>query len=71
MVVSKTIDYIQIKIKMPYCSQEPTPSSKVLIKDLKDMYVHHILKRLNQDLEDMNVLCIFKIKIESLHLEYG
>ena len=47
MVVSKTSDYIQIKIKMPKPSQEPPASSKTP----------------NQELEDMDVLCTFKIKI--------
>ena len=47
MVVSKTIDHIQIKIKMPNPSQEPPASSKAP----------------NEDLKDMSVLCNFKIKI--------
>ena len=49
MSVSKTTDYIQIKIKMSNSSQEPPASSKVL----------------NQDFMDMNVLGTFKIKIDS------
>ena len=48
MGVSKTSDHIQIKIKMPNTSQEPLVSSKAQ----------------NQDLEDMDVLCTFKIKME-------
>ena len=48
MDISKTSDYIQIKIKMPNPSQEPPVSSKAPNQDLKDMYV----------------LCTFKIKIE-------
>ena len=48
MVVSKTSDYIGIKIKMPNPSQEPSASSKAPKEDLKDM----------------NVLCTLKIKIE-------
>ena len=49
MGVSKTSDHIQIKIKMPNPSQEPPASSKAQ----------------NEDLKDMDVLCTFKIKIES------
>ena len=55
MGVAKTNDQIQIKIKMPNPSQEPPASSKPL----------------SQDLEDMDVLCTFKIKIESQNSEYG
>ena len=49
MGVSKTIDHIQIKIEMPNPSQELPVSSKAL----------------NEDLKDNDVLCTFKIKIES------
>jgi len=49
MVVLKTSDHIQIKIKMPNPRQEPEASSKAL----------------DEDLRDMDVLCTFKIKIES------
>ena len=49
MGVSKTSDQIQIKIKIPNPSQEPPASSKAP----------------NQDLKDMDVLCTFKMKIES------
>ena len=49
MGVSKTVDHIQIKIKMPNPSQELPVSSKAPNKDLKDI----------------DILCIFKIKIES------
>ena len=38
MVVSKTINYIQIKIKIPNPSQEHPASPKALNEDLKDMY---------------------------------
>ena len=55
MGVLKTSDYIQIKIKMQNPSQEPPVSSKAPNEDLKDMYV----------------LCIFKIKIESKNLDQG
>ena len=55
MVVSKTSEYIQIKIKMPNPSQEPPASSKSP----------------NEDLKDMDVLCTFKIKIESQNLGHG
>ena len=53
--ISKTSDYIQIKIKMPNPSQEPPASSKAP----------------NEDLKDMDVLCTFKIKIESKNLDHG
>ena len=52
MGVSKTSDQIQIKSKMQNPSQEPSASSKAQ----------------NQDLKDMDVLCTFKIKIESQNL---
>merc|ERR1711954_58738 len=55
MGVSKTSDHIQIKIRMPYPSQEPPASSKAP----------------NRDLKDMDVLCTFKIKTDSQNLEYG
>ena len=55
MVVSKTSDHIQIKIKMTNPSQDPPVSSKAP----------------NQDLKDMDVLCIFKIKIESQISDHG
>ena len=55
MGLSKTSDYIQVKIKMPNTSHEPLMSSKAT----------------SQDLEDMDVLCTFKIKIESQNLEHG
>ena len=49
MSISKTSDDIQIKIKMLNPSQEAPASSKAP----------------NEDLKDMDVLCTFKIKIES------
>merc|ERR1711954_448753 len=55
MDISKTIDHIHLKIKIPNPIQEPPASSKAP----------------NQDLKDMDVLCTFKIKIESQNLEYG
>ena len=54
MDASKTSDHIQIKIKMPNPSQEPPASFKAT----------------NEDLKDMDVLCTFKIKIETKKLEY-
>ena len=54
MVVPKSNDLIQIKIKLPNPSQEPPASSKAP----------------NEDLEDMDVLCTFKIKIESQNLDH-
>merc|ERR1712239_58873 len=47
--ISMTSDHIQIKIKMPNLSQEPPASSNAP----------------NEDLKDIDVLCTFKIKIES------
>ena len=55
MYVPKDSDNIQSRIEMPNPSQEPTVSSKAP----------------NQDLKDMDVLCIFKIKIEIQTLENG
>ena len=55
MGISKTSNHIQIKIKMPNPSQEPPASSKAP----------------NEDLKDMDVLCTFKIKIDSQNLAYG
>ena len=55
MGVSKTSDHIYIKIKM----QNPS------LKPLAPM------KAPNQDLEDVDVLCTFKIKIESQNSESG
>ena len=55
MCVPKTSDHIQIKIKMQNPSQEPPASSKAP----------------KQDFKDMDVLCTFKIKIESQNLKYG
>ena len=51
----KTSDHIKINIRMQNPGQEPPESSKAP----------------NQDFKDMNVLCTFKIKIESQILEYG
>ena len=51
----KTSDLIQIKIKMPNPSKEPPASSKVPNKDLKDL----------------DILCAYKIKIESQNLDHG
>ena len=102
MCVSKTSDYIQIKMKMPNPRQEPLLSTKNPKQDLKDLDVlwtfrieiesqnyklgvlktsDHIQVKIkmqnssqehtessktpNQDLKDLDVLCIFMIKIES------
>ena len=51
----KASDHIQVKINIPNPSQEPPASPKAL----------------NHDLEDMDVLCLFKIKVESHNLEHG
>ena len=55
MVVSKTSDHIQIKIKMPNPNQEPPASSKAT----------------NQDLKDIDVLCFLKMNIYSQNLVHG
>ena len=55
MGVPKTIDHIQIKIKMPNPSQEPTESSKAP----------------NEDLKDRDDFFTFKIKIDSQNLDHG
>ena len=49
MNVPKTSDHIRINIRMPNPSQEPPASSKAP----------------NEDLVDLDVLCTFKIKMES------
>ena len=54
MDVSKTNDHIQIMDKMPNPSQELPASSKAL----------------NEDLKDLDVLCTFKIKIESQNSDH-
>ena len=55
MGVPKTSDHINIKIKMTNPSQEPATSSKAQ----------------KEDLRDMDVLCTFKIKIETQNSAYG
>ena len=55
MGISKNNDHIQIKIKVPNPSQEPPASSKAP----------------NEYLKDVDVLCTFKIKIESQNLDHG
>ena len=55
MVLSKTNDHIQIKIKMLNPSQEPPASSKAPDEDLKDM----------------DILCTFKIKIQNQNSDHG
>ena len=55
MGILKTIDNIQIKIKMPNPNQEPTASSKASNKDLKGV----------------DVLFTFKIKIEGKNSGLG
>ena len=54
MGIPKISDHIQIKIKILSPSQEPPVSSKAP----------------NQDLKDKDVLCIFKIKIESQNFNH-
>merc|ERR1712082_77958 len=51
----KTSNHIQINIRMQNPSQEPPAPSKAP----------------DQDLKDMDVLCTFKINIESQNSEYG
>ena len=55
MGVSTTSDNIQIMIKMPNPSQELLTFSKAA----------------NEDLMDMDVLCTFKINIESQKSDHG
>ena len=55
MGVSKTSDYIQIKMKMPNPSKRYPASAKAP----------------NEDLKDINVLCTFKFKIERQNLDHG
>ena len=55
MGVPKTSDHIQINIRMPNPSQEPPVSSKAP----------------NEDLKDMDVPCIFKMKKESQNSDHG
>ena len=52
---TKTSDHIQINIRVQNPSQEPSTSSKAS----------------NEDLKDMDVLCAFKIKIESQNWDHG
>ena len=52
--VSRTSDHKNIRIKMPNPNQEPPTSSKAP----------------NEDLKDMDVLCNFKIKIESHNFDH-
>ena len=54
MDLQKTSKHIQIKIKMPNLSQEPSMSSKVK----------------NEDLDEMDVLCTFKTKMEDQNLNH-
>ena len=55
MGVLKVSNPIKIKIKMPSPSQE-SPAP---------------IKAPNQDLKDMDVLCTFKVKIESQNSKHG
>ena len=55
MGIAKTSDHIQVKNNMPTPSQEPPESSKAP----------------NEDLKDIDVLCTFKIDIESPNLQLG
>ena len=54
MGVSETSDHIQIKIKIPQPHQELTVSSKAQ----------------NEELMDMDVLCTFKLEIDTQNLEH-
>ena len=55
MSVSKTSDHLPIKMKVPNPSQKPPASFKTP----------------NQDLKEMAVLCLLKIKIDSQNIENG
>ena len=54
MGLSKISDHIQVKIQMLKPSQEPPAPTKVAYQDLKDM----------------DVLCTFKIKVESQNSDH-
>ena len=54
MVVAKTRDHVQIRIKMLNPSQKHSASSKAP----------------NEDLKDKDVLCTFKIKIKSQNFDH-
>ena len=55
MDLKETNDHIQIKIKKPNPRKEPPVSSEAKNKEFKDI----------------DVLCIFKTKVESQNLEQG
>ena len=53
-------------------SQKPPVSSKAPNQDLKNSQEPPAsFKAPNEDLKDMDVLCTFKIKIESQNLDHG
>ena len=86
MGVSKTSENIKMKIKISNPSEEPPASSNVMIMGQSKTSEHIKIttkmpnpsqeppvssKSPNEDLKDMDVLCTFKIKIESQNIEYG
>ena len=78
MGVSKTSDYIQKNIRMPNPSQEPPASSKAPNQDLKDMDILYTKSETysfplsqHQGLDDMGVLCTFKINLNSQNFDNG
>ena len=60
MGVSKTSDNTQIKITIPNPSQEPAAFSEAKDAHYKP-WISSILHSQNQDLEGMDICCIFKI----------
>ena len=66
MGVSKTSAHIQTFVMMPNSSQEPPAFSKTPNKENPVSF-----KAPNQEVKDMDILCNFKIKIESQNLDQG
>ena len=60
MDVSKTSDHVRIKIKIPNPSQEPAAFSEAKDAHYRP-WISSILHSQNQDLEGMDICCIFKI----------
>ena len=63
MDVSDTRDHIQIQIMIPNSSQELPASSKAPTPEFSKAH--------NQDLDDMDVLWTFKIKVDGQNFENG
>ena len=74
--ISTSNDHIQIKIKMPNPSHEHQAQSKVHIQSKikiknSNQKPPASSNAPNEDLKDMDVLCTFKIKIESYNSDHG